>query len=101
MRLEAFTLSNSGQAPKEAARNLAAFVHGYGADQDAARGQLPAVMHRRAAAMHELLRSSHYSGREPWGSMYVDGHGAHLASCDPVRRAQPGPLVGTSLSPAR
>ncbi len=97
---QAFTLSNSGQAPEEAARNLAAFVHGYGADQDV-RAELPAVMHRRAAAMHELLRSSHYSGREPWGSMYVDGHGAHwLAATQYVERNQ-DLWLETLLSPAR
>lgn len=31
----------------------------------------------RADAMHELLRRSHETGREPWGSMYADGHGEH------------------------
>jgi tRNA A-37 threonylcarbamoyl transferase component Bud32 len=73
---QAFTLSNTNQAPTEAARNLAAFVDGYAADADL-RVDLPAAMHRRAAAMYELLRSSHEAGQEPWGSMYANGHGDH------------------------
>lgn len=85
---QAFTLSNTDQAPEEAARDLAAFVDGYGADHGM-RTELPATMHRRAAAMHDLLRSSNDSGREPWGSMYADGHGAHWRSAtQPVKRHQ-------------
>jgi hypothetical protein len=38
---------------------------------------LPARMAERARAMHELLRRSHETGREPWGSMYTEGHGRH------------------------
>jgi hypothetical protein len=34
----------------------------------------------RAGAMHELLRSSHATGVEPWASMYASGHGEHWAS---------------------
>ncbi|MHA7239116.1 phosphotransferase [Arthrobacter sp. TMS1-12-1] len=73
---QAFTLSDPRQAPEEAGRHLAAFVDGYGAGQSL-REQLPAAMHQRAAAMHHLLQSSYDSGVEPWGSMYVDGHGDH------------------------
>ncbi|WP_247826799.1 phosphotransferase [Arthrobacter antioxidans] len=73
---QAFTLSDPGQAPAEAGRHLAAFIDGYGADESL-REQLPAAMHQRAAAMYDLLESSHDSGLEPWGSMYVDGHGDH------------------------
>ncbi|WP_235038039.1 phosphotransferase [Microbacterium sp. 18062] len=73
---QAFTLSDPGLPAEQAARGLAAFAEGYGADRRM-RTELPAAMHRRAEAMHELLRSSHADAREPWGSMYVDGHGAH------------------------
>ncbi|UWX95968.1 phosphotransferase [Arthrobacter zhaoxinii] len=73
---QAFTLSNTKQEPKDAAQNLKAFVDGYGADESL-RKQLPEAMHQRAAAMYQLLKSSHDSGREPWGSMYVEGHGDH------------------------
>jgi tRNA A-37 threonylcarbamoyl transferase component Bud32 len=59
-----------------AVSRLAAFVDGYRADCGL-RSALPATMTHRAAAMHELLRRSHESGREPWGSMYVEGHGQH------------------------
>lgn len=60
----------------EASARLGAFVDGYGADQEL-RDALPRAMADRANAMHELLRRSHETGREPWGSMYVDGHGEH------------------------
>ena len=55
---------------------LSAFVAGYDAD-DALRAALPTTMARRARAMHALLRRCHESGREPWASMYVQGHGEH------------------------
>lgn len=73
---QAFTLSNTQQSPREAARNLAAFVDGYEADLGL-RADLPTAMHRRAAAMYDLLRSSHRADREPWGTMYANGHGDH------------------------
>lgn len=34
-------------------------------------------MVQRSDAMYELLRISHDNGREPWGTMYVEGHGDH------------------------
>ena len=61
-----------------AAARVTAFVDGYGADQGL-RDALPRAMADRAEAMHELLRRSHETGREPWGSMYVNGHGEHWA----------------------
>lgn len=65
-----------GEPPKEAMGRLAAFLDGYDAD-DALRAALPATMAQRARAMHGFLRHSHESDREPWGSMYVEGHGEH------------------------
>jgi len=76
---QAFTLNDVGMAPTSAARRLAALVDGYQAEREI-REQLPAAMHQRAGAMHELLQSSHEAGREPWGSMYRNGHGDHWAS---------------------
>lgn len=73
---QAFTLSYTNQAPEEAAQNLTAFIDGYDADRRM-REQLPEAMSKRAAAMYHLLESSHHAGREPWGSMYVEGHGDH------------------------
>jgi Ser/Thr protein kinase RdoA (MazF antagonist) len=75
---QAFTLSDPEQDPPAAAANLAAFVDGYQAD-GTQRAALPATMHRRATAMHELLRASHRGQREPWASMYLNGHGQHWA----------------------
>ena len=73
---QAFTLSDTTLTPERAAGNLVAFVDGYGAERGL-REQLPEAMHQRAAAMHHLLESSHATGREPWGTMYVQGHGEH------------------------
>jgi Ser/Thr protein kinase RdoA (MazF antagonist) len=82
---QAFTLNEVRRPAREAADRLAAFVDGYGADADLRRA-LPAAMAARAAAMHDLLRRSADSGREPWGTMYREGHGAHwLAAADYVR----------------
>ena len=41
------------------------------------RGALPAAMGKRDEAMHDLLRRSTETGREPWSSMYAEGHGRH------------------------
>lgn len=73
---QTFTLSDTGRQPEEAARALAAFVDGYGADRRL-RERLPAEMSRRAAAMYDLLQSSNLAEKEPWGSMFADGHGEH------------------------
>lgn len=67
-----------GADVEDSAARLSAFVDGYAADEEL-RVSLPESMGDRAAAMHELLRSSHARGREPWGSMYIDGHGEHWA----------------------
>lgn len=76
---QAFALSNVDRRPRDAAGDLAAFVDGYRAEA-ALRDALPPVLHRRAAAMLELLRSGHETGREPWASMFADGHGDHWAA---------------------
>lgn len=73
---QAFTLSDLDLSPADAALRLRAFVEGYGADQEL-RAALPSTMAERARAMHDLLRDSHATGREPWGTMYVEGHGDH------------------------
>lgn len=57
-------------------KRLTAFVEGYAADTDL-RAVLPRLMVQRSDAMYELLRASHDSGREPWATMYVEGHGDH------------------------
>ena len=73
---QTFTLNDPEQQPAQAAARLAAFVAGYGAD-NTLRAQLPRAMARRTAAMLDLLKSSHREGREPWGTMFVEGHGEH------------------------
>lgn len=76
---QAFTLQDTTEIPEQAGRRLRALVDGYQADSRV-REALPQAMVDRAAAMHDLLKSSHASGREPWGSMYLNGHGSHWAS---------------------
>lgn len=66
----------AGEDLGAAVGRLAAFLDGYNAD-DLLRAALPTTMVQRARAMHDLLRRSHECGREPWGSMYVQGHGQH------------------------
>jgi len=76
---QAFTLSNVDRSAEDAALDLAAFVDGYDAEP-ILREALPATMHRRTAAMFELLRSAHQAGREPWASMFDNGDGTHWAA---------------------
>ncbi|MDR2997345.1 MAG: phosphotransferase [Microbacterium sp.] len=72
----AFALNDPAQDPEEVRLRLAALVDGYDAD-DRMRAALPAMMARRTRAMHRMLERAHERGDEPWGSMYVEGHGAH------------------------
>lgn len=73
---QTFTLGSVGTPPDAAAADLRAFVDGYGADADL-RQRLPLALEERAAAMLALLTSAHTEGREPWSSMFRDGHGSH------------------------
>ncbi len=73
---QSFTVNDHRQPPDVAARALAAFVDGYGADPET-RELLPAAMGERAEAMWELLHTSSGTGHEPWASMFRNGHGAH------------------------
>ncbi|GLI31857.1 MULTISPECIES: phosphotransferase [Brachybacterium] len=83
---QAFTLNDVREDPASAAPRLAALVDGYGAGPEL-RGDLPEAMAERTEAMHALLRRSHAEGREPWGTMFVSGHGAHWrAAADHVAR---------------
>ena len=83
---QAFTLSRVDNPPALAAIDLAAFVDGYGADA-ALRTALPAAIEQRAEAMLTLLRSSYESGRKPWATMFIDGHGAHWSAAVEYARA--------------
>jgi Ser/Thr protein kinase RdoA (MazF antagonist) len=73
---QAFCVNDPGRAPSDAALDLVAFVDGYDADAEL-RADLPTAMNERALAMYRLLESSARSGREPWASMFTDGHGRH------------------------
>lgn len=85
---QSFGMLFEGQPVPEAAARLRAVVDGYGADE-ILREALPEALGRRAAAMHDLLKSSHETGFQPWADMYVDGHGAHWhAAADYVVRNQ-------------
>ena len=97
---QAFTLSNIRQPPKDSARNLAAFVNGYGADPGL-RADIPAAMHSRAAAMYDLLRNSHEAGQEPWGTMYANGHGDHWLAATQYAGQHQSIWAEVLLPPAR
>ncbi|WP_194763297.1 phosphotransferase [Microbacterium sp. UFMG61] len=73
---QAFTLSRVQLPPEDAGRDLRAFIDGYGAGVGL-RERLPEAMRERAAAMLDLLATSHAQGREPWASMFAEGHGVH------------------------
>lgn len=70
----------AGEDVDASARRLVTFLDGYDADE-ALRSALPVTMAVRARAMRDLLRESHQSGREPWASMYTEGHGQHWDGC--------------------
>jgi Ser/Thr protein kinase RdoA (MazF antagonist) len=72
---QSFGLLIHGEAVDAAASRLRDVVDGYGAD-DELRRRLPALMAQRTAAMYELLRESSTTGRQPWASMFGEGHGA-------------------------
>lgn len=71
-------LEPSWPAAVAAARLRAFVVDGYDASASL-RATLPVTLGRRTEAMHELLRSSAASGRQPWGRMYAEGHGRFWA----------------------
>lgn len=73
---QAFALLVHGQSVVDATARLRSFINGYDAD-DELRQTLPDAMARRTGAMSEFLRVAHENGRQPWGRMYIDGHGAH------------------------
>jgi Ser/Thr protein kinase RdoA (MazF antagonist) len=73
---QAFTLNDASADPHLATEALRAFVDGYGADSDLRAGLVEALP-ERTWAMYELLRTSHRDGVEPWGAMFVEGHGEH------------------------
>ncbi|MCB5273717.1 hypothetical protein BJG92_01241 [Arthrobacter sp. SO5] len=73
---QSFGMLFEGQPVPEAAARLRAVIDGYGADE-IIREALPEALGKRTAAMHELLKSSHETGFQPWADMYVNGHGAH------------------------
>lgn len=73
---QTFTLNAPSRPAPEAGRRLRALVDGYDPSEPLRRG-LPAAVGARAQAMYALLRDSHASGREPWASMFVSGHGEH------------------------
>nr|WP_314844353.1 phosphotransferase [uncultured Microbacterium sp.] len=73
---QSFALLNAEQDPATAARRLRALIDGYDADASM-RSELPQAMVDRTRAMFALLRDSHATGREPWGSMFTSGHGAY------------------------
>ncbi|MBE4720008.1 aminoglycoside phosphotransferase [Pseudarthrobacter sp. AB1] len=73
---QSFGVLFEGQPVEEATLRLRAVVDGYGADEPLRRA-LPEALGKRAAAMYNLLKSSHGTGFQPWADMHVNGHGEH------------------------
>lgn len=85
---QSFAIGDPHQDAGESAERLAAFVDGYGAN-DELRRALPRAMRDRVRAMQALLDTAHREGREPWATMFVEGHGAHWGAVyDVVERHQ-------------
>jgi hypothetical protein len=77
-----------GTDVRAATARLTVFIDGYDADAGL-RNVLSTTMTRRARAMYDMLRRSHQTGQEPWGTMYADGHGKHwLATTEFIARHQ-------------
>ena len=74
---QAFAGLGPDQSPDEGASRLRAIIiEGYAADARL-REELPSLLATRARAMYDLLERSHREHIEPWGSMFVQGHGDH------------------------
>ncbi|MFC0674165.1 phosphotransferase [Brachybacterium hainanense] len=73
---QAFTLNDVAADPAVAAQDFRSFLDGYGADA-VLRAELVPILSRRAWAMHDMLEAARREGREPWGSMFLSGHGTH------------------------
>lgn len=76
---QSFAFLVAGQNPHVAAVRLRSLVvDGYAADAELC-ADLPAAMVERTRAMHDFLRTAHAEGNQPWGRMFLEGHGEHWA----------------------
>lgn len=76
---QSFAFLIAGEDPERAAERLRAFVlDGYRAAPGLC-ARLPGAMAERTQAMHGFLRASHLGNVQPWGQMFVGGHGQHWA----------------------
>jgi Ser/Thr protein kinase RdoA (MazF antagonist) len=71
---QSFGMLVAGEPVDVAAARLATFIDAYEADRSL-RTALPAAMADRTRAMCEMLSRAHREGREPWATMFVEGHG--------------------------
>lgn len=86
--LPAFAVAAPDSDPAALAPRLRAVLDGYDAAPELRR-EVVALLAPRAAAMHALLRDAHRDGVEPWGSMFVSGHGAHWRGVADLLAAHP------------
>jgi thiamine kinase-like enzyme len=73
---QSFAMLAAGEPVDQAAARLRAFADGYDADMTL-RSALPDAMGQRTNAMYEMLERSNRHQVEPWGTMFVEGHGEH------------------------
>ncbi|HWC20691.1 MAG TPA: phosphotransferase [Flexivirga sp.] len=65
--------------PEIAGRRLRCVLDGY-APSDQLRQALSDAIVQRTKAMHDLLRMSAKTGRQPWCAMFASGHGAYWSA---------------------
>ncbi|WP_306418913.1 phosphotransferase [Arthrobacter sp. GMC3] len=74
---QSFGFLVAGQDPYEAAQRLRTLVvDGYKADAGLRSG-LPVAMGERTQAMYDFLGAAHRDDFQPWGEMFLNGHGHH------------------------
>lgn len=76
---QSFAFLVAAQDPHVAAVRLRSLVvEGYAAESEMCAG-LPSTMIERTRAMYDFLRAAHREDHQPWGQMFLDGHGEHWA----------------------
>jgi hypothetical protein len=68
--------AGDGWPPATFGHRMRVLVDAYGLDDEADRRALVAELARPPRAMYDLLADGHATGREPWATLWTEGHGA-------------------------
>ncbi|MDT0441841.1 phosphotransferase [Streptomyces sp. DSM 41886] len=60
---------------RQAAARLRLFADAYGLDDEAQRRALVPLLWERSRGMYDFLAAGHASGRQPWATLWAEGHG--------------------------